>query len=313
MQVQPGDYRERITFKDGIQLIGADRETCRIELTDDGKTAIFIRDCAAGRIENLTIDGRDIAADKDSRQGILLKDSRIVFHLCRIENFRGTGLWAFGAKTRVKVEKSELRNNDCGIMLSSGALAVVQNNLCEKNKAAGIQVAGGKISLNGNSCLDNGGYGIFVTDNSGGGVKDNICEGNQLAGIGVVGKGPSIAVVGNTCRTNHKQGIVIVDGASSNVEANLCDENYVGISVVGDGTESHVMKNTCSKNIKAAVFFGPGTAGAASFNTCERNGAGMVMSGVGAAPVVFQGNKCLNNNGPGIGVGGRRRRCRVGQ
>ena len=299
VQVKPGTYRESITFKDGIHLVGTDPEKCRIEAADGAMAAILVKQCKTGRIDSLTLDGRGVKAGKNNPMGIEIKDACVLVRQCRIVNFNGLGIFVLGKASAPVLQKNECRDGKwCGIAIAPGARAVVEDNACTKNRESGIMILGGKVSLKRNACGHNGVHGIVFGKAAAGVAEGNTCEGNQADGISVRDKGTNANVLGNTCRSNRVQGISIRDGATATVEGNTCeDSGDSGILVLGAGTAPKVAKNTCRNNKNYGVYFGKGTAGVASYNTCERNTNGIGSSGASPA---LAGNKCLNNTSAGI-------------
>ena len=100
VMVKPGVYRESITFKNGIRLLGTERGACRIEAVPGAKSILRAARCPTGSIESLTFDGRSlqIKSPKGGAYpvGIILDNSGLTISDCLVQNCTGCGIWIKG-------------------------------------------------------------------------------------------------------------------------------------------------------------------------------------------------------------------------
>jgi hypothetical protein len=111
VQVKPGVYRESIVFKNGVKLVGVDRDKCRLEVPDDAKALLLAEGCQSGSIANLTLDGRGISSGNDLPDGIVLSDSVLEISNCVVEKFRGARIWVKGQKSSPTLRENICRTN----------------------------------------------------------------------------------------------------------------------------------------------------------------------------------------------------------
>ena len=308
VMVKPGVYREQITFKDGVRLLGTERGLCRVEVADGAKHILKATKCKTGTIESLTFDGRDVRIKTPEGgqypHGVVLADSRLTVRDCVVQNCFGCGIVVTGPDSAPTLAKNTCRNNERhGISFEWGAGGTAEGNTCERNTRSGIASfqSGTAPTLRNNTCRNNGTNGIYFGNGAGGTAEGNTCEGNKCGGIASFDSGTAPTLKSNTCRNNDENGIYFGDGAGGTADGNTCEANkWSGIASLDSGTAPTLKNNTCRNNEDCGIYFGKGAGGTAEGNTCEGNAScGILADGDGTNPTL-RGNQCNDNNRSGI-------------
>lgn len=188
-----------------------------------------------------------------------------------------------------------------GIVLRSGASALVDRSTVEDHGGAGIEVGGGQATITSSVVRANGTYGIFVTSASNAriGFADdgtgagNLIEGNRLDGV-LLANASAATLYGNTIQGN---------GAGTARHGVLAVQNSV-IRLIG--------LNTIRDNHGAGVFVRGSTLQTGRGDFSITPATNDVSSNVGFAGIVGEHNATLdlrdgltvaNNQGNGISVG----------
>lgn len=258
--LRPGVYRENLTLKDGIRLVGENADSCRIVPPEGATALIMARGVQGCAIENLTLDGSEIA-DRSARcDGIAISDAEVKVSGCTVREMTGAGILVHGSDTAAEVTGNRVEGNIFHgiLLLRTGTGAALRKNQSRQNKGAGIH----------------------FNDGAGGLAEENICEQNGSSGILADGVSTSPTLQANRCDRNKENGIAFMGAARGSVTDNVCEENGdSGFSAIGEGTAPDFMKNTARKNIRYGIIFTTGADGDATENLCEEN----ELSGISAA------------------------------
>jgi serine/threonine protein kinase len=281
ISLRPGVYRESVTLKDGIRLVGESAGACKIVPPDGANTLLLVRGVRGCAIENLVLDGTDVA-DRSARvDGIAISDAEIKVSDCTIRGMTGTGILIHGSDTAAQIESNRVE--------SSGLHGIT------------LLRTGPAVALRKNEVRQNKGAGIHFNDGAAGTAEENACEVNGDSGILAEGVATSPILLSNRCTQNEKNGITFAGAARGSATDNLCDENRdSGLAGIGEGTAAEFAKNTARKNFRYGLFFANGADGTAAGNICEENRAsGIGVTGTSTRPAL-SGNQLVRNQKFGI-------------
>ena len=259
VEVAAGDYTERLIFKDGINLVGEDKEKTTIHCNAEDH-ALSVFSCHGGRIENLGFMQTKDTTTKKEEALVLLVTSAVEVQNCAVRNSRGPGVQC------QLDDQSVVRNcvvGECGdgIRVSHGAKSRLIGNHITDSGACGISVGdyGTAPTLSGNVMSGNHWYGIAFWYRSGGVAENNLCERNFFAGI-CVGDGVTApTLTGNTARGNDRSGILFKTGSGGLAENNVSEQNGEhGICLEGDSSAPTLHNNHCRENQEFGVFINKG-------------------------------------------------------
>lgn len=220
--VKRGTYNETLTFKDGIELAGEDRDTTIVSFATPPtafykhggppKAPLVVIKCKAGKVSDITF--RETATDSRHvgepdyawlAQAIVVEASSIVILNCAATSEASDGVYVGGLDPR------------------NSSKLILDRNICSSNRGSGIYVSiGNFVGLTHNVCKENDLAGIYcgAEDSD---VADNTCEKNRDSGIWVAA---GSRIIRNTCRQNGNDGIYIrARGESPYVQDNLCEDN----------------------------------------------------------------------------------------
>lgn len=279
--VRPGEYRENLTLRNGIRLVGENADSCRIVPPEGAAAAIMARGVQGCVIENLTLDGSEIAERSARCDGIAISDAEVKVSGCTIRGMTGAGILVHGSDTSAEITGNRVEGNIFHgiLLLRTGAGATVRKNESRDNK----------------------GSGIHFNDGAGGLAEENLCE--QNAGSGILADGVSTAptLQANRCLRNKENGIAFMGAARGSVTGNFCDENGdSGLSAIGEGTAPDFVKNTARKNVRYGITFMTGADGDAIENLCEENElSGIGVTNTSTRPAVSK-NQLIRNQKFGI-------------
>jgi len=221
--IKRGTYNETLTFKEGIELAGEDRDTTIVRFATPPtafyqkggppQSPLVVSHCQSGTVRDITFqetatDSRHLGSPDYAwlAQAIVIEASSINVKNCVATSKAGDGIYAGGS----------------GFGNSSKLL--LDGNLCVSNRGSGIYLSNGNAAnLTHNVCKDNNETGIYCSAD-GSVVTENICENNRDSGIRVAA---AIQVIQNTCRRNGNDGIYILyfGSIAASIKENLCESN----------------------------------------------------------------------------------------
>ena len=256
IQALPAEGGE-VVILDGTYNIAASIEINKPNTKMSGSRASTILKAAAAsiRVVNITkdycsVDSLTCDGVKESFAGTYGIYSNgnyvsIVNNICR--NNGKDGIYNYGKRNTLGndsiIHKNICINNgSAGINNDAGDRIIISENICSKNTGNGIQNAGTKNQINGNTCTEN--YsGIFSQSTCT--IIGNICDSNSHIGIQCSGG----SIIGNHCCLNGSMGISCNSGDRGNIVGNFCNKNQ-GSGIELNGSASHIVisGNNCSDN-----------------------------------------------------------------
>jgi parallel beta-helix repeat protein len=204
-------------------------------------------------------------------------------------------------KTNPILRNNICRGNPTGIQFFSNVAGIAEQNLCENNTAAGIEVMekGAEPMLRGNQCLNNY-IGIAFSFGALGSAVENECHNNEEMGIGVHGEGTAPLLERNNCQEN-ENGISASSGATLKANDNACLYNKSTGIYVSD-SRGQLKRNSCYYNNVFGIMFSEGATGEALENICrEKQNMGISVDGENTY-VILSRNQCLENTLTGIAI-----------
>jgi parallel beta-helix repeat protein len=234
VQVKAGVYHEALKFKEGIELLGADRNTTVVNNAagmksgDSSDPALSVDHCRTGKVANLTFGHADPDLRKSGSSkadAIYVMDSSITVENCSATSATGNGIAIYGSGSASSIIRNQCNSNKgSGILFSKGAHGKAAQNICEQNKEGGITVSstGTNAVLTGNQCRANA-NGIYFLEGGEGTADQNICEKNLYCGIAATGS--NAVLTGNQCRANGTDGIWFAYHSEGKAIGNICEKN----------------------------------------------------------------------------------------
>jgi parallel beta-helix repeat protein len=279
--VRPGVYRESLTLRDGIRLVGENPAACRIAPPEGVSALLLARGVRECTIKDLTLQGSGVAAAGARVDGIAISDSEVRVTGCIVRGLSGAGIVVHGSDTAAEITGNHIENNALHgiLLLRTGSAVSLRNNEVRKNKGSGI-------------CFNDGASGV---------AEENVCEENGESGILAEGVSTSPTLQSNRCARNEKSGIAFTGAARGAATGNTCEENGdSGIGAFGEGTAPELVKNTARRNLRYGIYFGIGADGNATGNLCEQNQlSGIGVTNTSTRPALSQ-NQLVRNQKFGI-------------
>ena len=185
--ISPGHYREALRFKEGLRLVGADRDTVTVT-TPANADALAVIDCAFGKITKITFEQTPAPAGTETQPAVLLKNAEVQFVGCRVRNARGVGIYLRGNNHSTVEDSEVLDAGSDGIhVMDSGAAPIIRGNHVKGSRS----------------------HGILLHMHGSGTVVNNTSEHNAGSGIAMMGTDVNPQVQGNRFLNNGKWGIQI--------------------------------------------------------------------------------------------------------
>ncbi|MFH1369820.1 MAG: right-handed parallel beta-helix repeat-containing protein [Planctomycetota bacterium] len=255
IEIKPGTYRETITIKNNINLLGIDPNKVIVQWDSNTESVIEIQNCRDMTVAGITFMhfGDTKAGDPNSQNIPVfdINDSSVTVTNCNIRNGVGSGIWVAGdneseisecdvtdnARSGIAVygeqARPTLRKNICsnncwnGIRFAEKAGGLAEENICTKNKGNGISLMQFLTSpkVVRNTCQDNNGSGIWVGEQARGEIEDNICVGNGWHGISIADETCSPLVQNNRCQHNRRAGIYHPRTKKAIISSNISEDN----------------------------------------------------------------------------------------
>jgi len=196
--VRPGEYRESLTLKDNVTLLGEFRDTVTVVSDATAGPVLTISGCSVGEVSYITFrhagsgalsspEGDDVSLRRDPQEAeeqddeaaperdpvVLIANSAASLRDCVVRGGAGSGLIV----------------RDCSEV-------VVERCVLSDNAEHGIRYEGDGVEaeFRSNTCGNNGGHGIHVCGMAGGMVEGNVCRGNARTGIVVAHKHAEVRV-----------------------------------------------------------------------------------------------------------------------
>ena len=328
VKVGRGTFREKLTFKSGIRLVGDDMSTTTISVPGTGP-CLYVLNCVSGTVSGITFEHTAANPKDDVEYIVWLRGSAVQLRDCRVRNSGSTGIscedadkslvenceivgaHAFGLRAMGAGTTPVFRGNHVqgsawsGICFSDGAAGLAENNICEDGAGVGftIQGSGTAPTINGNTARHNKLSGFSYEKGAGGHASGNTVADNTEAGFRVADVGTAPALSDNQAKGNGLSGFNVLDGAGGLIDSNTSDGNVgSGVLVIKSGSNPVVKNNRLTGNKGSGIYFRDGAVGTAESNTISGNTeSGIFLDGKGTAPTL-RGNQVRSNGYDGITV-----------
>ncbi|MEW6606302.1 MAG: NosD domain-containing protein [bacterium] len=215
--VAPGIYKESITIKKGISLIGINPDKCIITSSHlkNGNTIIFKGKSANGTITGFTITGAKGFLDRGN--GILCCDGASpVIMKNRIKGNEDSGIFSW--QSSPNIIKNIISKNRYAVDFCDSD-SIISNNMLLDNKS-GISCSESSLTITNNTISRNS-VNIFYSHSSSLTITNNIIlEGKTAIG----GGGGYLTITNNTIVGNSRGGIVLANSYAT-ITNNLIAKN----------------------------------------------------------------------------------------
>ncbi|HLG94870.1 MAG TPA: right-handed parallel beta-helix repeat-containing protein [Bryobacteraceae bacterium] len=322
IQVAAGTYKETVTIKTPVSLIGAGSGSTIIDATGLAN-GIVIDGTGINAFGNVVVSG--FTVENANQQGILVENASnvTIWGNQVLNNDRALTTSATGQASCPGLPSAlqSGENFDCGegVNLTGVDHSVVSNNVIQNNSGGillsddigptfGNLVSGNLVSNNLEEC------GITLASHSGKGVYNNTVTGNQVsnngtklgftgAGVGLFAPGPGDKTYGNlilnnTLTGNGHPGVTIHNHAAppGAPSVDLNDNVIIGNTIANNAadTEDAVTPGTTGINIFSNA---PITGTVISQNTINQEELGVVFNAPGG-----QVSAALNNFFTSVGI-----------
>ncbi len=328
VRVGRGTFREKLTFKAGIRLVGDDRSTTTISVAGNGP-CLYVLNCASGMVSGLTFEHTATNPKDEIHYIVWLRGSKVQMRDCRVRNSGSTGIscedadkslvenceivgaHAFGLRAMGAGTAPVFRGNHVsgsawsGVCFSNGAGGLAENNTCEDGAGVGFSIlgAGTAPAINGNTARRNKLSGFSYEKGASGRASGNTVAENTEAGFRVADDGTAPVLSENEAKGNGLSGFNVLDGAGGVIDSNTSDGNVgSGVLVMKSGSNPVVKNNRLTGNKGSGMYFRDGAAGLAESNTISGNTeSGIFVNGKGTAPTLRE-NQIQGNGFDGITV-----------
>lgn len=240
--VRSGVYRESISLKAGVKVIGENKETTRIEYDGDSSTIV------AHSIDNTCLKNLTIAyTGKAKCRPLSLVSAHVSIENCIIAGGVLSGIDASGGSLTVR-QSTIQGNKRNGIRIHHGAKGTFTENMIHQNGICGIEVGIGTESvMEGNIISGNNRSGIHILGRCQTRIAENLIYNNSAHGCEIESMAkPDIQ--NNTFYGNEKAGILAHSHSSPTIISNIIAENDWGIAIGEVGSRFGEIKLSCTHN-----------------------------------------------------------------
>ena len=298
VMVKAGVYKEAITFKDGIRLLGVEVGACRIEAADGAAAILTAIDCKSGAIENLTFSGNGKSQNLIFSLGWTLENREGGTYVKEVNSIGPAARAGIVPGARIVLINGREPGKNPDVVSYQLALGGQPSEVEIVTEANGTRQ---KQMLQTDRFTIPGSWpdGMVLVDSSIT-ITGCVVAGVGGTGIAVQGSMANATIRRNQCRAN-VNGIGLECGSKSEVEGNTCESNKLfGISVGGQGTTAELKNNTCRKNEQNGIVFLASSSGLAEGNLCEENKfAGIAVIGQGTR-AELKNNTCRKSEQNGM-------------
>jgi parallel beta-helix repeat protein len=262
IRLAPGEHRlaRPLEIKKSLTLVGPGPDQCRVTCDGKGYVIYYMGDgtfAARGiRFEHV--------GSKPARV-LLIASGQIDLENCVCRgavwdgrNIGGDGLWATGSAQGTVRDCRFEQNGLHGLELDGNAALTLEGNTCQQNGQCGILFFGNSTGHVQNCRFEqNGVHGVQLSDNATLTLEGNASQQNGQCGIAFFGNSTG-HVQNNVCRENGVAGIYVAGESQPTLEANRCEGNkQYGIVIWGNVTgnaRKNICKNICIGNGLGAIF-----------------------------------------------------------
>jgi F-box protein 11 len=274
--IRPGVYREHLTIKKPLELIG-DGNIEDIVVTDENHSTVSFQ-TTIGRIVNLTIrQEQEFKSVEESMNALLISQGRLIIEHCQLFGRSGYVVAVTGGADPQITQNRIVNLGNTGGILVSRSRGLIEGNEITTKEAIGIVVlhspAGPMIRKN---VIRSGGIGVGLLEKSTSTIDDNdIAVGlfgvrvNEASDAtvtrnrihecftGIIISSDSRAVIeGNAVVSNRENGIDAERGAIVKIAENIISGN-AGYGVASAGATMTWGDNTLKENTRGDTNFGP--------------------------------------------------------
>lgn len=281
VEIPAGTYEQPIRVTKSLILKGASRDTCVFKVTAN-EPAIFIDTAGKGKVHlsNVTIKWQLAASDQQEHPfAVAIKDTVAEITGCvfrPLGNFqrspvavRSIGfsemnltdcdfegfdyVVCYGETTKGRVAGCSIRNcGHQGVILYSGAEAVIEQNIITGSGFHAVRSTGGKLTLQDNLIINNKNRGVYLGNKSCSGIiENNVLIGNGT-GIDAI-SASRFAIRNNVILKSDYSAISAIPQARLNITRNVIVDNPRGVIVhlkegQADPVNSEIFKNVFWNN-----------------------------------------------------------------
>ncbi|MFV0338222.1 MAG: right-handed parallel beta-helix repeat-containing protein [Chthoniobacterales bacterium] len=288
VKIKPGVYLEGLVMKDGVHLLGVDRDTCIIQLAENANAVLMGTYLTSASVKNLTFRNNDVSERRVYALGWTLEKGKEGIVVKKLE----PGCVAEQAGIRVgdrilSVDGRKITENDLALpfyLLARGGIA----REVEIVTQAGNEPKTLNLLTELSSPEGNWPDGIVLINSS---ANISNCKVTGLNGFGALVYGPEskVSISDSSFIKNGTVGIVYGNGATGTVEKNICEDNtQVGIVISDPNSNVNILENTCKGGMVGIAFLTK-ARGKAEKNICEDNEkSGIVVREAGSAATLVE-------------------------
>ncbi len=237
IEVYPGTYTGKVTGKDGVNIIGIDKESCIIDNTANDDAALL--PASNSLISNLTIKSKALSTSEDNRSATTATGSTVYFNGvsnvelsdCIIEGGNWSCGWAGDSESDIVVARNIMKSPNpinsggVGVFATSPTRVFIIDNIWDWNGKA----------WKCHAWNDNGFVDSVIANNTGRSINTNTDEGNGLLyGLTITGKNckflnNSFSIVDKSRKAPKCIKVFGVEDAVADNERNIASGNTVDI------------------------------------------------------------------------------------
>jgi hypothetical protein len=258
VRLKPGVYRESVVLRDGVNLVGDDREGCILRLAPHAVAVLMAFDCGSGRIESLTLDARGDPSHRKVQLyhlgiGTDQKDPDQVSVL--IDSVRsGSPADRAGLRKGMRI----LAVDDVALTAGHDELLLRLASV-PRTRSVTLTVSGAsgphRVSLRTELLSASRAPGGIVLENSSVAVGRCRILGFPGNGVSILGSGSAPTVADNEVTGCKATGIDLVLGANGYIQRNQIVGNFDGVSVCGKGSRPRITANRIIGNEEFGVVW----------------------------------------------------------
>ena len=252
--VEPGEYREQLTLKCHVQVLGHGPPGSVVVVGVDGPT-IQASGKTISRVCNLRIrqEARTTHDDGSMSGAVLITNGAVVLvEESEISSDDGHCVVVQGASSYGYILHNIITNaRGVGVLVCDDSHGVIEDNDIYHNDRAGVAILTGGDPLVCHNRIHVGmDSGVLVSDGGRGRVEDNDICGNRRAGVAIF-KGGAPQIKRNLIHDGYDSGVLVCDGGTGLVADNLIFANQVMGVCIGRRGFPRVTGNTIRDGIGA--------------------------------------------------------------
>ncbi|MGE9267261.1 MAG: protein kinase domain-containing protein [Verrucomicrobiales bacterium] len=248
IELAPGTHSAQVICKPGIRLIGANKSTTIIEMSDASASALQIREGDTVVLENLTIQARRKSGNSPALVTVIggsldARDSQFL-------NNGGDALHVLSGG-RLTLSNCEIHHNDGnGVHLVSHSRAQLTKVNFHHNAKSGIRAAAAEVSLELSDCQanDNTLSGLEAEGGAKITIKGGEFQGNLEAGLNLSGQDTRLTASGASFNKN-KVGVVSENRSHLSLsQCHLTENRETGLRYLKGAIGSRIKSSQIQRN-----------------------------------------------------------------